>query len=677
MEGDFFRIETPRRKKTEFDENEIYKRIMKKVLEAQTEQRQKLEQACETQIKEDAFEPDERDPDLEKKAEWLNDLVDKELKELGGGDSTHAEDIPESLNVLIDNGLKKLGEGDSTQAEDVPESLDTLFNEALESLDKLDSNPSDRVTESLKGEKSDFKKERGYWKQWENVEKELRSIIAEKFDGNFPSTKKLYEAGYGGLVYAIYEYHGGINEVRKRLYFGIERQSPGYWMKWENVERELQRIITDEFGGNFPNEEKLREAGYSGLDDAIKNYYGGINEVRRHLGYEIERQSPGYWVKWENVERELQQIIVDEFDGNFPSEEKLREAGYSSLVDAIKNYHGGINVVRKRLGHRIERQSPRYWEKWENVEGELQRIIAGEFDGNFPSEEELYKAGYNGLVSAIYRYHRGLIEVRKRLGHGIERQSPGYWMKWENVEETLQRIIINEFSGKFPTTEKLYEAGYGGIVKAICEYHGGIDEVRKRLGYPDWINDRGDKSSYYIRRGLATEHLVKNILKEWADLNKFPYSKKSQTAIGGHHYLEFVCNTKKVYGVDITNARYALTVESKWENKEYHKYVDELWVIVVSDKIGKWSRDSKEFREIFKQWNRNSPENVLVIDYRHLEEFLNGLSNHNIPFEIPIEKIHKLEILANCTFENKEELKSKLKKGKRFDPQRTLQEFQD
>ena len=82
---------------------------------------------------------------------------------------------------------------------------------------------------------------------------------------------------------------------------------------------------------------------------------------------------------------------------------------------------------------------------------------------------------------------------------------------------------------------------------------------------------------------------------------------------------------------------------------------DELWVIVVAD-----IHNERQFIK----WNKYSPENVLVIDYKKLERFLNGFEQNIIPFEIPDEKLLKLKALAECTFDNKDEIKKRIYQGK-------------
>ena len=143
----------------------------------------------------------------------------------------------------------------------------------------------------------------------------------------------------------------------------------------------------------------------------------------------------------------------------------------------------------------------------------------------------------------------------------------------------------------------------------------------------------------------------------------FPYSGGKQIKVGPNHRTELVCGKHNKIGFDVTRSDTKEGVEHHWLKKEYHKFVNTYIVIVVS----------KNFTEKqFKNWNENSPENVIIIDYRKFETFLNGLINADIQFEIPFKKKLKLDAIAECTYDNKEEVKKKFKQKK---AQKSIKEF--
>ncbi|MHA1299137.1 MAG: hypothetical protein ACTSO9_06880 [Candidatus Helarchaeota archaeon] len=237
------------------------------------------------------------------------------------------------------------------------------------------------------------------------------------------------------------------------------------------------------------------------------------------------------------------------------------------------------------------------------------------------------------------------------------KKSPGYWKPWENVKAELDSIIDMEVrdnegnllkvKGEFPTNAVLRFLGRYGLSGAIHKYHGGINAVRQKMGF-DKI-DFSSRGKYINSRGRKSEVVIISILKEFADIYGLPFKerKKRVIQIGPQQYIEFLCGKDKIIGVDITNTVSYHVVSDKWKQKKYHKYVDYLWIVVLSTKLG-----DKKYRE----WNRESPDNVIVIDARKLEDFLNSLSGTGHNFIIPPKKKKMIEALAKCTFANKEEV---------------------
>jgi len=59
------------------------------------------------------------------------------------------------------------------------------------------------------------KKPRGYWRDWKNVERELKQAMREL--GHFPTYRELQKMGKSSLCYIMTNHHGGLIEVRRRL----------------------------------------------------------------------------------------------------------------------------------------------------------------------------------------------------------------------------------------------------------------------------------------------------------------------------------------------------------------------------------------------------------------------------------------------------------------------------
>jgi len=189
----------------------------------------------------------------------------------------------------------------------------------------------------------------------------------------------------------------------------------------------------------------------------------------------------------------------------------------------------------------------------------------------------------------------------------------------------------------------------------------------KVKGEPLKFMDLSERMRYYLKRGFNTETLVRGIFIGWAKENEFSFSEKKQTNVGPGK-LEIVCGRNRKIGIDVTNTQTKEVVEQKWQDRSYYQYLDELWIVVVRDDF-----DAKQYRI----WNRESPDNVIVIDYRQLGPFLNGLYKNSTPFTIPPEKRRKLEALANCTIYNRDEIKEKFRLGKPLKPDHKLSDYFD
>ncbi|MFX0138693.1 MAG: hypothetical protein ACFFDN_33940 [Candidatus Hodarchaeota archaeon] len=363
-----------------------------------------------------------------------------------------------------------------------------------------------------------------------------------------------------------------------------------------------------------------------------------------------------YWKEWDNVKRDLKEIIKN-LNERFPTRGNLEELGRLDLLNAIQRYHGGLDKVKEKMGYKIRKKSFNYWKKWDNVEQELEKIIKIK-NGEFPVKKDLINLGRVGLLRGIQRYHDGYHKVREKMGYEPTRKYIGYWEEWGNIKRDLEEIIKN-LDERFPTKSDLEELGRSDLLRGIERYHGGLPNVREKMGY--MLDVSSKRRSYYKRRGKMTQEAIIEEIKIYADLVGFPYSEKKEIMVGPHHALELVCDKNIRIGVDTTNAKTKSTVEKKWTFKKYHMYVDIFWVIVLSNKWGK---------EQYEKWNCKSPDNVFVVDGRRLEEFLNSIGSNKMVFKIPDKKKLKLDALAECTYYNKEKVKKEydaLRKIKKLD----------
>ncbi len=357
-----------------------------------------------------------------------------------------------------------------------------------------------------------IKQASGHWKDFDNVRDTLEEIIAKTKE--FPSTEQLKELGYNGLVTGISDYHGGIRNVRELMGYKNEIKPDGYWKDWSNLKKEINKLKKKL--GHFPTSTEMRKNGQVSLAVGIKEYHGGIIKVREKLGIKENKKLSGYWNSFENVDYELKPIIKKL--KHFPTQAELIKLGKSSLAMAIGKYHGGINNVKERLGYEIARKSHGYWNDFENIKKELETICNNLEES--PSQRYLESIGRQDLISAIGKYHGGLLKVKEKLGYEITQKPKGYWQNWGNIEKVLNKMIKK--LGRFPTFTDFKNSNYSTIPGAIKKFHGGIDCIMEKMGY---------ERDYLPNGYWKNFENVKNILSELEiKLGHFPSASEMNEA---------------------------------------------------------------------------------------------------------------------------------------------------
>lgn len=289
------------------------------------------------------------------------------------------------------------------------------------------------------------------------------------------------------------------------------RKPKGYWENWENVEEELLEVIEEL--GDFPTSKQLRDMGNSSLAHAASKYHGSLREIKVEMGFNVSNKPSKYWTLWENVEKELRNVIEEL--GHFPTQNELKDLGYSSLILAIPRFNG-TNEVRKRMGFDKIKNDRGYWKEWENVETEIKKIIKDNNLENFPTQKFLSKNGYGGLINGI-AYFGGFYEVSRKCGikHSQDRERD-YWNDWDNVKSALEDIT--EDTGHLPTESELKSMGYGALVRAIQKHYGGTNNVRIKMGYPLNESPKG-----YWKNWDNLERELKEVIDE---IGHFPTQKE-------------------------------------------------------------------------------------------------------------------------------------------------------
>ena len=315
----------------------------------------------------------------------------------------------------------------------------------------------------------------GYWTDFNNLKSELEIVIKEI--GHFPIEKELEERKLSYASAAIEKYHNGVNAVRKKMGYEIEIRDRGYWKEWENIERELKKIIKKL--GHFPTQKELRKLKMSSLSSGIDNH-GGVHVVSKKLGMTgVEKFPKGYWQDEENVLSEYKKITEEL--GHAPSNNELCKLGYAGLSDSISKNYGSIFEIRNKLEIETDRKENGYYSDIENINSELKKIYEEhpELNDIMPSVTWMEKNGYSKLYAGIRNYHGGINNFRKKSGLEINREANGYWKEWDNVKKELDNIM-NEF-GYIPGVWTLNRIGKKSLGAAIYQYHGGINKTREKF----------------------------------------------------------------------------------------------------------------------------------------------------------------------------------------------------
>lgn len=453
---------------------------------------------------------------------------------------------------------------------------------------------------------------------------------------------------------------------------------------WVKLTTDIINIVLTE--GYIPHTADLRRMGRFDIDYKIQQF-GGYNLVLPKIQAIIKEQCIEISSKTSKIENLIQNnqeewselfndlIEIAKGLGNLPNSNDIRYKLKRMDVNEKINKFGGYREVIPKISQILKAQKIEL-ESSDNQENciieedsniftdrevfnkKLMDLITNRFNGEFPTYNNLTQEKLYDIIAAIQVYG-GHINVALELGFKPSRNPDGFWTK-EKIDLELDNFI-KELDGKFPEVKDWERYEKGDLYSAIYTHYGGMNAMRIKRGFE--LDTLSEKSSYYRKRGFATERLIVETLKEYADMCEFSYSDGKQTKIGPDHQIELICGRNKKIGFDVTRSDTKEGVEHHWVAKTYHNFLDTYILIVVSKNF-----DEKQF----KNWNNESPEKVIVIDYRKFETFLNGLMNLNNKFEIPFEKRLKLDALAECTFNTRDQIKKKFKKKKN---QKSLKEF--
>jgi len=336
------------------------------------------------------------------------------------------------------------------------------------------------------------KKPNGYWQSLETAIAEARQAIQKEGWGSLPSKKELEKNGYISLSVAITRYHGGLNQFRTKLGQKNFQKPKGYWLNEKNTITEVRQMMKEQGWTTLPSKKELRKHGYTSLSVAITRYHGGLNQFRTKLGQKNFQKPKGYWQKLENVLTEIKQAMQTQNWHILPSDKQLRKHRYSSLNHAIR-YHGGMHIIREKLGQQNTKKPLGYWQKLENTIAEAKQAMSKHNWNTLPSPNQLRKYGYNSLNMAISKYYGGLNAFRTTLGQKNPDKKPnGYWKSLENTLAEAQQAMKQHGWDTLPSHRQLQNQGCSALSHAIIRHHRG----------------------YFTFRTLLTEHITGKTQKQ-------------------------------------------------------------------------------------------------------------------------------------------------------------------
>lgn len=387
----------------------------------------------------------------------------------------------------------------------------------------------------------------------------------------------------------------------------------------QKIISELEVLIREH--GHFPLYEELRPMGKGGLARAISKS-GGINKYHELLGIPTNYAPTGYWTE-ERCISELEKVIKN--IGHFPTQIELKSINRQDLIGGLDR-NGGLTKFRELMGYEIDKQPNGYWTEYVCAE-ELKKVITD--IGHFPSQDELVNINRTDLTNAIKK-NGGLNKFRNILGYDYIKVPKDYWTKDRCIEELTRIIRIIEH---FPSHEEINKYGRKGFGSSIVCKYGGINNIRKEMGFPDL--NLSELYGYYSRHGKKAEDIVYQILSEYCQQKKINIETNVKLCEG--NVIEFICgNINKKIGIDITITKRKDVVINKWTKKEYYNHLDELWIVVINDIF------TEEDYDIL---NRNSPENVYVMS---IDNFIEELQ-----YDLTESMKDKVENYKKCNFHNR------------------------
>ncbi len=462
-----------------------------------------------------------------------------------------------------------------------------------------------------------------YWND-KVIINDLQKIINKL--NHFPTTVEIRKYQKNDLHHAICK-NGGINKFRKIFNLEPLIKPNGYWND-NTILKELQEIIKKL--EHFPSNSELILLKRCDLQGAI-NLHGGINKFHKLMGYALKQHSSGYWSEQKAINK-LNEIILE--IGHFPTQNELKNMDINGegLIHAI-SILGGYIKFRNLIGHKLIKNPNGYYDDINILISNL-KPICDELK-RMPTKEDLKQLNKNNLYNGINK-HGGIIKIAKMLGYESNHKPTGYWKNDNNLK--LELLPICKDLNHFPSYPELINLKRFDLALAISNHKGAYFAVMELMGYTvsEYDKEFAKKMSYNVIRGKKSENIVKSMIKEYCEKHNITFDCNKKLSKG--NVLEFICNTNKKIGVDVTNTEKYSCIRNKWKHKNYHNHLDELWIIV----FGEFTEQN------YIKWNNESPNNVKIMTIEQFMEEINFVADDIMST--------KINMLNQCTFSTKEQL---------------------
>ena len=253
-----------------------------------------------------------------------------------------------------------------------------------------------------------MRKPSGYWKNIENVKRELKPLIDKL--GRFPSNNEMIKEIGSSLPKYITKYHGGILHLSQEMGLknydeSIGRRTQGTWKK-EDVVDIFLKVLKKKKLNHFPSRYDLKDMGedvYVGITQTFKTYKNFKTHIR-DLGYEFS-DKPKKEVYWNPkiINEELTKITNE--IGYFPSNSDLNKRGLSTLRRIISENPSIKEPFLEKYSTKPRKYTSSrekgYWLNEENIKKETLKIYSKL--GRIPPQKDLMELGYGSLHQHILK----------------------------------------------------------------------------------------------------------------------------------------------------------------------------------------------------------------------------------------------------------------------------------